>query len=136
MIAFRRKSRFVVPEDLERQLLEDLRIEFAEVIRRQEEREEQASIKAQIREEQRAECELQRELQRVDAEKSAIEKALALALEQTDDVHSAEVERLKALLAEAEAKAARTLSLAQQTRAGHIYVISNLGSFGTSSKWG
>ena len=36
------------------------------------------------------------------------------------------------MLAEAEAKAMRTLSMAQQTKAGHIYVISNLGSFGDS----
>ena len=117
---------------MEQQLQADLRAEFTEVLRRQEQREEQSRIKAQIREEQRAEREMQRELQRVGAEKAAIEKALALALQQTHDAHSAEVERLQAMLAEAEAKALRTLSMAQQTKAGHIYVISNLGSFGES----
>ncbi len=33
-------------------------------------------------------------------------------------------------LTEAEAKNQRALSMAQQTRSGHVYIISNLGSFG------
>ena len=109
---------------------DDLKRQYGEVVRKQELREEQSQIKAQIREEQRAEREKQRELQRVAAEKAAIEKALSLALQHTQDIHSAEIQKLQAMLAEAEAKVLRTLSMAQQTKAGHIYVISNLGSFG------
>jgi hypothetical protein len=44
--------------------------------------------------------------------------------------HASEVEALRAQLAEAEAKAQRAVSLAQLTKAGHVYVISNVGSFG------
>lgn len=33
-------------------------------------------------------------------------------------------------LAEAHANSERAISLAQQTKAGHVYVISNIGSFG------
>lgn len=131
-IDFCRKSRYDVDPAVEKALQDDLRKEFSEVLHRQELREEQSRIKAQIREEQRAEREMQRELQRVAAEKVVIEKALAAALQQTHDIHSVEVERLQAMLADAEARAFRTLSMAQQTKAGHIYVISNLGSFGES----
>ena len=130
VIAFCRKSHYTVPKSYEQQLLFDLKGEYAQVLKRQDEREEQARIKALIREEQRAEREIARELQRVATEKAALQKALAEALAQTHDAHSAEVERLQLLLAEAEAKGIRALSMAQQTKTGHIYVISNLGSFG------
>jgi hypothetical protein len=40
------------------------------------------------------------------------------------------VERLQARLAEAEEKCQRAVSRAQQTKSGHVYVISNIGSFG------
>ena len=45
------------------------------------------------------------------------------------DQHSAEIESLKARLAEAEAKE-HAISQAQLTKAGFVYVISNIGSFG------
>src|SRR5690606_27789669 len=43
---------------------------------------------------------------------------------------SGRIAELEAALAEAHAKAERALSMAQQTRRGHVYVISNEGSFG------
>jgi hypothetical protein len=55
---------------------------------------------------------------------------LAKALEEAKGQHTEEVERLKARLAEAEEKAKRAMSNAQLTKSGHIYVISNIGSFG------
>src|SRR5262249_50293458 len=52
------------------------------------------------------------------------------ALRDAAHVHAAEVDRLRAQLAEAEAKSARAISLAQITKSGYVYVISNIGSFG------
>lgn len=69
-------------------------------------------------------------MKRIAAERKAIEKALAEALAQTQDEHSAEVEELRHRLQEAESKGQRALSMAQQTKSGHVYVISNIGSFG------
>jgi hypothetical protein len=54
---------------------------------------------------------------------------LAVALASADNQHSAEIESLRARLAEAEAKE-RAISQAQLTKAGFVYVISNIGSFG------
>ncbi len=129
-IEFCRKHEYEVPAELEATLLDELRQEYEAVLRREHERAEQARIKARIREEQRAEQEIEREMRRIEAEKRAIEKALAEALARAAGVHSAEVELLQQKLAEAEAKGDRAMSMAQQTRAGNIYVISNIGSFG------
>ena len=52
------------------------------------------------------------------------------ALAEAEGQHTEEVERSKAELIEAEEKAARTISQAQLTKSGHVYVISNIGSFG------
>jgi hypothetical protein len=93
------------------------------------EREEQARIKAQIREEQKLEREIQREQERINRERAVVEAALAKALAEARDEHSAEVESLRARLAEMEDKQ-RAISQAQLTKAGFVYVISNIGSFG------
>jgi hypothetical protein len=55
-----------------------------------------------------------------------LENALAEAKGQ----YSAEVEQLKTRLAEAEEKSRRAMSMAQQTKNGHVYILSNVGTFG------
>ncbi len=119
---------FDVSEKEEAALLADLKEEFEKMVRAAFEREEQARIKAQIREEQRLEKEIERELAKLEGERAAIQATLDKAM--AEDEYSAEVERLKARLAEAEEKSRRAISRAQMTKSGHIYVISNIGSFG------
>jgi hypothetical protein len=121
---------FAISEEREAELLNQLKADFELEVRRALEREEQARIKAQIREEQQREKEIQRELAASEREKAAISAALAKALAEAHDEHSVEVDRLRARLAEAEQRNQRTLAQAQLTKAGHIYVISNIGSFG------
>ncbi|MHC4696998.1 MAG: GIY-YIG nuclease family protein [Planctomycetota bacterium] len=119
----------VSPEE-EATLLANLEEEYKKAVRAALEREEQARIKAQIREEQKLEREIERELKQLERERAAIQAALDKALAETKDEHSAEVERLKARLTEAEEKSQRAMSRAQMTKSGHVYVISNIGSFG------
>ena len=107
-----------------------LKSEYEQVVRKNLAREEQARIKEKIREEQRLEREINAELKRLEAEKKAIAKALEKALKEAGNEHSAEVQRLEDLLKEAEDKNQRAKSQAQLTRSGHVYVISNIGSFG------
>lgn len=121
---------FDVPQEREEQLLDDLKADFKKVVRAQLEKEEQARIKAQIREEQAREREIAKELKAAEREREVIEAALAKALESAADEHSAEIEALRSRLAEAEERGKRAVSQAQLTRSGHIYVISNVGSFG------
>lgn len=120
---------FAVPASKEEELLDKLKDDYENEVRAALEREEQARIKAQIREEQLRKREIDKEMNALDRERAAIQAALTKALADAHDTHAVEVERLKARLAEAEGKQ-RALSQAQLTKAGHIYVISNIGSFG------
>jgi hypothetical protein len=114
----------------EESYLADLKAEYKMIVRRAFEREEQARIKAQIRDEQLREREVERERKHLEYEREAIKVALEQALAEAEDQHSEEVQRLRARLAEAEEKARRATSQAQLTKSGHVYVISNIGSFG------
>lgn len=114
----------------EQALQTDLKAEYQMIVRAAFEREEQARIKAQIRDEQVREREIERELKQLEHEREAIKVALERAIADARDQHSDEVERLKARLAEAEEKSRRAISQAQLTKSGHVYVISNIGSFG------
>lgn len=116
----------------ERDRFAELKKEYELVVRAAFEKEEQARIRAQIKEEQKVERELQRALEQAEREKRLIETALAEAMVKAHGEHTAEIEQLKAKLAEAEAKSARAVSQAQLTKSGNVYVISNIGSFGES----
>ncbi len=101
------------------------------------EKEEQAEIKAQIREEERAIREMEKARKEAEKEEKILQKALEKArseLIQASEEQKAEFEaqlaELEGKLQEAEEKGQRALSMAQQTRRGHVYVISNIGSFG------
>jgi multidrug efflux pump subunit AcrA (membrane-fusion protein) len=130
VIEFCRKHGFDVPDQREQELVAALREQFEAEVRKQFHREEQARIKAQIREEERAQKEYEKELNRVEAQRQAIADALEQALRETQDEHSAEVERLRQELADAEDRARRTQSMAELTKAGYVYVLSNIGAFG------
>ncbi|MDO6617442.1 DUF4041 domain-containing protein [Shewanella sp. 6_MG-2023] len=101
------------------------------------EREEQASIKAQIREEEKAIREMEKAQKDAEKEERLIQKALekarielSSANEEQKAQFEAQLAELEQKLHEAEEKGQRALSMAQQTRRGHVYVISNIGSFG------
>lgn len=121
---------FNITADEEALRIAELKQEYERVVRVAVQREEQARIKAQIREEERLQREAQRVIDQSKRESDMIQAALDKAMLEARGQHNAEVEHLKQQLAEAEAKSARAISMAQQTKAGHIYVISNLGSFG------
>ena len=94
--------------------------------------------KRRIREEQKALKELKREkeLAEKDAAKAqaAIEKnESALAKAKTNaqvKKLQAQIQELKIALQRAEERRDRAISMAQQTRCGYVYIISNIGSFG------
>ncbi len=104
---------------------------------REKEKEEQRRIREQIREEEKAQREIERALKDAARDEEALLKAVQKVQAQADkakDDQRAEFEaklvELQVKLAEAEAKNQRALSMAQQTRAGHVYIISNVGSLG------
>lgn len=105
--------------------------------KREEEREEQRRIREEMREEAQALKELERARREAEKEEARYEKALARAREEVaraagakQEKLRAEIEELERRLEEAHANKERAISRAQMTRSGHVYVISNVGSFG------
>jgi len=121
---------FDVSQEKEDELVQALRKNFERAVRAEFEREEQARIRAQIREEEKLNREIEKQIQEAEREQAAVEGALQKALQEARDEYSAEVEHLKAKLKEAEEKAQRAKSRAEMTKAGYVYVLSNIGSFG------
>lgn len=117
--------------------LEELKWAASVVALKEREREEQRRIREQIREEERARKEIERALRDAAREEDALQKAMAKVQAQVAKANDeqraafqAQLAELEVRLAEAEARNQRALSMAQQTKAGHVYVISNTGSFG------
>jgi hypothetical protein len=99
---------------------------------------EEARVREQERREYEAKMEeLRRQLEEAGNEERLITQALAEAEAEATRVRDedrtkseAKMEELRHQLQEAEAANRRSLSMAQQTRSGHVYIISNEGSFG------
>lgn len=101
------------------------------------EREEQRLIKERMREEEKARREYERAVRETAKEEEQLQRALARARQEIEQATGEQRAQYEAQLAElakklqlAEEKNQRAISMAQQTRAGHVYVISNIGSFG------
>lgn len=104
-----------------------------------EEKEEQRRIREQMREEEKAQKEFERAQREAEDEEKRFQKALDKAKQELN-IPQSDPQELEALnerirlletnLAEAHEKKERAISLAQMTKVGHIYVISNIGSFG------
>ncbi|MEN5118756.1 DUF4041 domain-containing protein [Luteimonas sp. TWI662] len=117
--------------------LSELKWAAAATALKERERDEQRRIREQIREEERARREIERALREAAKEEDALQKAVARAEAQVAKASEAQrvqlekqLAELQLKLAEAEVRNRRALSMAQQTKAGHVYVISNVGSFG------
>lgn len=126
----------IAPEYLDLRI-EELRLEHEHALKLQAEREEQRAIKEEMRQQAIAERELERAQQEAEREERQYETALAKAKEEFERASAAKQEEMRArlaeleqMVAEAHANKERAISRAQQTRSGHVYVISNIGSFG------
>ena len=101
------------------------------------EQEEQRRIKEQIREEEKARREFEKAIKDSQKEEETLKKLIEKAqkeIEQASEEQKSKYEtKLKELedkLKIAEDKNRRAISMAQQTKSGNVYVISNIGSFG------
>ncbi|MEX0049552.1 DUF4041 domain-containing protein [Clostridium butyricum] len=117
--------------------LDELKWAVAATELKEKEKEEQRLIKEQIREEERARKEYEKAIREAAKEEQMLNKMLEkakLQLLEASEQQKAEYEAklidLQNKLQEAEEKNQRALSMAQQTKSGHVYIISNIGSFG------
>jgi hypothetical protein len=102
-----------------------------------EEKEEQRRLKQQMREEERAVREIEKAKAEAEKEEARSAKALEEAraeLKATGDAANekmqAKITALEEKLTEAQLNKDRAISRAQMTKSGHVYIISNEGSFG------
>ncbi len=112
-------------------------VQYQFKLKDEREKEEQAAIKEQMREEQKAIREFERALAKAQREekmyKEALEEArkeFELAGNKDRKKMEAKIEFLEEQLREAEENEKRAKSMAEQTRRGYVYIISNIGSFG------
>jgi hypothetical protein len=126
----------VSPEYLQARLLELKWATVAQELRLRQ-REEQRLLKEKIREEEKAQREFERAMKDAEKEEEMLHKALDKARKELEKASDAQREKYEQQMRElterlhtAEERNQRALSMAQQTRTGHVYVISNIGSFG------
>ena len=119
--------------------LEELRLEVEHAQKLAAEREEQRSIREEMRQQAVAEKEWEKAQDEAEREEERFGGALERARRDAENASAAKqaemldrVRELEAMVAEAHAKKERAISMAQQTRAGVVYIISNIGSFGTN----
>ena len=121
---------YEVPETIRREAYGRLKHDFREKVREHTLREEQKRIQRIAREEEKLRKERERELREAEDQEEILRQRLEEVLQEHRDAHNAEVEELQRQLNEAHEKAERAKSMAQQTKAGHVYILSNIGSFG------
>lgn len=105
--------------------------------KRYKEQEEQRVIREQMREEEKLLRELEKAKQDAEKEEQRYQDALAKARKEIESATGKaqenlqnQINELQKRLTEAEFNKQRAISQAQMTRSGHVYIISNIGSFG------
>lgn len=121
--------------------LKELELLVKLYIYREEEKEEQKRIREQIREEEKARREYEKAIKEAEAEEKRNQKALEQAKKEYEKIMSTKseeerakfalrIEELERQLEEAHKNKEKAISQAQLTKSGHVYIISNIGSFG------
>ncbi|OWY20729.1 DUF4041 domain-containing protein [Sphingobacteriales bacterium UPWRP_1] len=117
--------------------IKELILEYEFQLKKQKEKEEQRAAQEALREEEKAQREYEQAQKEAEKEETNYQKALDKArkeIEQsTGEKHEkllAQIAKLELELQEAHERKERALSMAQQTKRGYVYIISNIGSFG------
>lgn len=117
---------------------QELRLVHEYALKKQEEKEEQLRIRELMREAEKVRMEIERQKAKLDKEKSHFQSELAkmqARLAQTQDEAErkdlqAKIEQLQVQLDALAAQEQEIERYEKNTRAGYVYVISNIGSFG------
>lgn len=117
--------------------LQDLRWAVAVQELKEKDKEEQRELRERIREEEKARREYERAMKEAAKEEETLLKLQAKVQAEFDKAsdeqkakYEKQLQEVNERLRVAEEKNQRALSMAQQTKAGHVYVISNEGSLG------
>ncbi len=117
--------------------LDELRLTHEYEENRYQEQEEQRRIREQMREEEKAQREIERAREEAERDEARFEKALEKARAEAAKATGEQMEQLNERitllqdqLEEAHKQKERAISRAQLTKSGHVYIVSNVGSFG------
>jgi hypothetical protein len=117
--------------------INELKLVYEFALQKYEEKEEQRLLREQQREEEKAQREFEREQRDAELEEFRYQKALEKAKQDllrsnhsNENLLNDRIKELEELLSKAQNRKERAIAMAQLTKVGHIYVISNLGSFG------
>lgn len=118
--------------------LQELSLVYACMVKEEEEREQRKAIREQMMEEEKVRREIEREKQKIAKEEAQftneINKLMSYMQQAKDDVEKklyiAKIQELEAKLKALEEDKESVLQREQNTRAGFVYIISNIGSFG------
>ena len=117
--------------------LEELNLVYTAEVKKESEREEQRAIKAQMLEEEKVRREIEKEKQKIEKEEhqfkneiSKLMKYMQKATEIEKQLYIDKINELEQKLKLLEKDRENVLEREQNTRAGYVYVISNIGSFG------
>lgn len=117
--------------------IKEMTLEYEFQVKRQEEKEEMRAIQEELREEEKVRREFEQAQRQAEKEEETYQKALLKARKEVEKATGELQEELnsKILILEqelllAQEKKERAISMAQQTKRGHVYIISNIGSFG------
>ena len=117
--------------------LQEISLAYTAELKKEEEREEQKAIRAQMIEEEKVRSEIEREKNRIEKEEqqfrneiSKLMKYLQKASDIEKQLYIDKIQELEAKLKLLEKDKENVLEREQNTRAGYVYIISNIGSFG------
>lgn len=117
---------------------EELSLVYAYMVKEEEEREQRKAIREQMAEEEKVRREIERKKQQIDKEtaqfSNEVNKLMAYLQKSKDDVernlYMSKINELQEKLKALEAERENAVQREQNARAGFVYVISNIGSFG------
>lgn len=122
--------------EIEYLFINAVKIEYNYYVKKEQSRQEQLAIKEQMRQEAEERKALEAERKRVEQEEQKYETQIAALSEQAAAADGAELEALKARILELQSQLSdvivkkEDIVKLQNGKAGNVYIISNLGSFG------
>ena len=126
-----------ITQDFLQAKLDELALTYEYEQKKYDEKEEQRVIREQMREEEKAQRELEKAQREAEEEERRFQKALEKAKQELQggsvvnaSLLQEQIKDLEQKLQAAHERKERAIAQAQLTKVGHIYVISNVGSFG------
>ena len=122
--------------EIEYLFINSVKIEYNYYVKKEQSRQEQLAIKEQMRQEAEERKALAAEKAKVEKEEEKYNKEIAKLTEQLSSSDDSETEKLKQRILELQAQLAdvivkkEEITNLQNGKAGNVYIISNLGSFG------